>query len=233
MIDSHAVEVVGSLVVNPREVEWIMQQATFRYPRSDAAEQYAGWSTVPVIPELYNWTAQRNRLPRPDEGVHYLLEIADDAADIANERIIKRGQKLYLDFCREMHTLGLLQHCDLFGYVSYQKCLDLRYNVDYVAALLSSLQQAADQVGIQSAMRKDWTHDIWSQIKNARRQRRQDTVDWDGPLFWLTNETRPYAKAISGCWLFGPSHVSDLADQIRGTKETVRAIAVQAALEPF
>lgn len=227
MNDIHVVEIVGSFIVNPREVEYVLQQANFTYPRDKEAERYAGWSSVPVIPKLYNWTAQHQRLPRPDEGVAYLLTIADRGTDQTDTRIVKRGQKLYLDFCREMHTLALLQHSDAFGYVSYQKCLDLRYNVDYVAALLSTLQESQDKVGIQSAMRANWNSDMWSQIKAARRQRRGDAIDWSGPLFWLTNKDRPQAKQISGCWLFGGAHVSDLVDQIRGAGHVALDVAIQ------
>ena len=105
------VEVIGSIVINPAEVEHVLNLADFKYPKRYEAEQLAGWTNTPVIPRLYNWCAQNGSLPRPDEGVAFLLQLADKGTNIFDDRIIKRGQKLFMDFCREVHTMGLLQRC--------------------------------------------------------------------------------------------------------------------------
>jgi hypothetical protein len=221
------VEVVGSVVINPAEIEHCLQLADFQYPKTRETEQFAGWASTPAIPALYNLTVKRMQFPLPDTGVAFLLQNVDLYTDSTDPRIINRAQKLYMDFCRDMHALGLLQKCPLFGYIQYQKSLDISYNVDYVTALL--LQLGGGQVGIQSAMRAVWrSNDYWSGVKAGRRLRR-NIREWDGPLYWLTNKTRPPAKKINKCWLFGPTHINELAEEIRGSK-IISSIGVQLAL---
>jgi hypothetical protein len=222
------IEITGSVLVKSPDIEFCLQQADFRYPRYREAEQFAGWTKTPVIPALYNWTVQHRRLPLPNEGVAFLMNRADPGTNTQNTRIIRRAQKLYMDFCREMHVLGLLQGCPLFGYIQYQKSLDISYNVDFVAALL--LQLGGKHIGIQSAMRARWIEkDPYEEIKKKRRKRR-GALEWKGKLYWLTNRDRPPSKKISGCWLFGPAHINDLANKIRGNKENKNFIGIQTKL---
>lgn len=234
-------EFVGSVSINPEEVVYWLGEAAFRYPRTKNTDQYKGWGKVAVIPKLYNFTVHRKAFPGPGVAMK-LLMLHCDPRYHKNERVIRRGQKLYMDFAREMHTMGLLQRCPLFGYVEYQKALDLNYNVDYIASLLSSLiaenANLSGEIGIQAAMRMRWPdgdgEDAWEK-KKAHRRRRRGAKEWKGPLFWLTNRHRPYAQEVNGCWLFGPEHVADLASEIRGERldDGSETIAVQAQFDEW
>jgi hypothetical protein len=204
------IEIIGSFNINPLEIENNLRKADFTYPKRIDAEQFSGFSKTPIIPALYDWTVKHMRPPNPDEGVYFILSNADDGTDVFDSRIICRAQKLYMDFCRDIHTLGLLQKCDLFGFVSYQKALDIRYNVDYIVRILLSDKQA----GIQSAMRYNWNNDLWTKIKEGRKANREE-VQWDGKIFWLKNDLIPHMNGPNKCWLFNDKHIIAIAEEIK------------------
>jgi hypothetical protein len=210
-----APQLTGSITISPLEVAHWMGRAPFRYPARNEAEQYAGWRHYPAIPGLFALTARLGRFVRPAEGVAHLMANCDEGC-ATNPKVQRRAEKLYLDFARDMHTLGLLQQAQLFGYIAYQKALDLTLNVDYVAALLSFLVPTDDetQVGIQAQMRAQWP-DPWAAAK-AQRRARHKVGEWTGKLYHLTNEHRRAVARIAGCWLFTPAHINDLAEQVRG-----------------
>jgi hypothetical protein len=226
---SDSTEIVGTISVNPIEVEYVMGLADFRYPYTREAEQLAGWSKFAAIPGLFNWMVHNGHMPRPDEGVGFLLENVNPRIKI-DARIKGRAKKLYLDFCRDMHSMGLLQRAQPFGYVQYQKSLDIRFNVDFVASLLSIF--GGEDVGIQAAMRKNWdagvSGDPFEKVKAQRRKRRGTAIEFDpSRIYWLTNMTRPPAKTIAGCWLFGSGHINDLVEEINGNSTDSGPIGVQ------
>lgn len=238
------VSAIGSINVNPDEVEHLLSMADFRYPRNSEADPIHGWSHFAAIPGLFEHMALLKRFPRPDEGRRFLMDNCDPryAGDF---KVKRRADKLYLDFARDMHTMGLLSRSDLFGYVEYQKALDLGYNVDFVAGLLSIIRSRVPDepgdVGVQAQMRAKWgAEDPYELVKSERRSRRGDR-EWKGLLFLLTNHTRRHAKEIAGCWLFGREHIVDLAEEVMGTlgletqkaplKEVLPKIGIQLTFE--
>jgi hypothetical protein len=221
--------------VNPDEVVFALEKATFAYPANAETEQYVGWSNVAVMVELFKLTARLGRFPLPDEGFAYIMDLCEERWRW-DDRVRNRGRKLYLDFCREMHTFGLLQAArNTFAWSEYEGSKDIGFNVDYTAGLLSRLVQAwslsASNVGIQSMMRKDKV-DVWDAVKQKRRAGRGQ-LEWDGPRFWITNQHRAPYRAPARCWLFTSKHIRDLADDIRGTlgHETNLGIGIQAKFE--
>lgn len=223
-------EDLGLLWINPLEVEACLKKADFRYPSLRETEFLKGWSKFPVIPGLYGLIRRLGHFPEPNEGMAFLMENCEPRYQ-NSKRVVKRGQKLYMDFGREVHTLGLLQQCALFAMVWYQKALDMSMNIDYLASLLSTL--GGQRVAVQAAMRARWPENIgddpYEQLK-AERRRRRGEMRWDGQIYWLTNRNRSYYKAINGCWLFGPPHITDLAEEIRGHDDG-QIIAIQAEME--
>lgn len=231
-----AVEVVGSFSVNPDMVVYELSRTPWTYPTRMEADQKRGWRDHAAIPGLFALANHLRRFPRADEGRSYLLAHIDDPSLLMDPRVVRRGEKLYMDFARDMHALGLLQRCSLFATVLYQKALDLRYNVDYVVDLMPWMyEEREEQCGIQSAMRSkyEWSHgDKWTVTKAGRRER-NNVMEWEGPLYWLTNKTRPPAQAPQRCWLFGEAHINDLAEEIRGHRmrsDGPRAISIQPTL---
>ncbi len=207
-------EIIGSFNVNPLEIIKNLTHCRFNYPSNSETEQYRGWSNFPAIPALYNWTVENSRPPRSEEGVNFLLDNADDNVNIKSIRIIKRAQKLYMDWCREMHTLGLLQNSNLFSFVSYQKALDMESNVDYLVCLLS-VGYNYEKVGIQSAMRCNWNNETWCEVKEKRSKRRGDKSSYNGSIYWLTNRVIKHDFGPNGCWLFNENHIKELAKEIK------------------
>lgn len=220
---------LGLFWINPLEIETCLKRADYKYPSNREADFGRGWSNFPVIPELYKLTRRLGHYPMPDEGIVFLMKNCDPRYQ-DNEKVIKRGQKLYMDFGREIHTLGLLQQCSLFAGVWYQKALDMSMNIDYLASLLSML--GGQRVAVQAAMRARWPENIdddpYEQLK-AERRRRRGEIRWNGQIYWLTNRNRPYYKAINGCWLFGPSHINDLTEEIRGNGDQ-KIVAIQTEM---
>jgi len=223
---------LGLFWINPLEIETCLRRADFEYPPFAEADFGRGWSDFPVIPGLYKLTRRIGHFPTSAEGIIFLMDNCEPQFR-EDEKVIRRAQKLYMDFCRDVHTLGLLQQCPVLSSVWYQKALDLSMNIDYLAALLSLIGADREQIAIQAAMRARWPDDIeddpYERLK-AERRRRRGEARWQGPIYWLTNRTRPYHKAIKRCWLFGPGHIYDLAEEIRGNGAE-EVVAIQAEME--
>lgn len=205
-------EITSSFTLHPSEVVAALESSTFRYPRISEAEQYRGWSKFSVIPYLYAKTARERRALAPDEIVPDLMLHITDPVDVRDPMIVGRARKLAMDFLREAHTLGLLQFSSEFGCVSYQKALDIRWNVDYAVRLLNTKSEA----GIQAAMRANWSDDGWTGKKEVRRENRGDTIiDWKGKVYWLTNRHLAHIVGPNSCWLFSETHIHQLASDIK------------------
>jgi hypothetical protein len=198
------------------EVIYHLDRCPFRYPSNAEVDDIHGFGHIGVIPELFSYMAARGRFPAMDEMYRLLMEKHCDARYREDHRVMRRAQKLCLDFARDMHTKGLLDVCDLFGCVEYQKALDLGYNVDFVAGLASYLIFVGRKsVAVQAKMRAKWDGpDRWDGIKADRRRRRGGMV-WKGRVYEITNRARRYAKNVAGVWLFGEEHVRDLAREIK------------------
>lgn len=182
--------------------------ASFKYPAVANQELFRGWSDIPVWPQL--WAYVRNTktgFPPPDDMVSFLLGLTSER----NDGIECRAQKLVMDFVREVHAYALLIESRAFHYVSYQKILDLQYNIDF--EVLPKGQERP--VGIQAAMRASWNRDIWSRIHDNRRHRR-GAEDWLGKLFWMTNRQSEAEKLPNRLWLFTIKHVQDVILEIKG-----------------
>ncbi len=160
--------VTGAFMPHPAGVISKLKLADFRYP---AGRLDVGFSHFPAIPSLFALMTRLRRFPRPDEALRFLMEHADEGTE-GDPQTLKRAQKLYLDFGRDMHTLGLLYPSGAFEFVEYQKALDLQYNVDFVAGLLPFfflLDEAPDPIGIQAAMRHPG---LWRGSNNSLREMR-------------------------------------------------------------
>jgi len=213
-------EVVGSFSVNPLHVEAHLAKATFSYPMGGEADEYRGWGAFAVIPGLFQWMVEHSRFPGPDDGVAFLMQHCDPRYR-GDPKVRRRAEKLYMDYCRDMHTKGLLERCTLMAWVQYQKALDLGYDVDFVCGLLAAFggpsAEALADLAVRAKMRhpRAWRDgvDPWEEPKMRRRQRR-GTMLWTGPSFVLSNQYRPAAQSIQGCWLFGAAHIFDLRDEI-------------------
>jgi len=222
---------LGLFWINPVEVEACLRNADFQYPFRAEADFAKGWANFAAIPGLYRLTRNLGHFPSSDEGMAFLMEHCDPLYQ-DDDKVIRRGQKLYMDYCRDVHTLGMLQQCEVLAYVWYQKALDLSMNVDYLASLLTTIDPDRAQVAIQAAMRGrnyDWEAGPLERLKEERRRRRGER-GWQGVVYWLTNRRRPYHQSINRCWLFGPGHIDDLAEEIRGNgNEGIVAIQAEMA----
>lgn len=227
----------GIFDIKADEVEYALGLAQFKYPRRGEADDFRGFGNHPVIPKLFEWTVERGRFPKPDEGVAYLMGTLCQPMYRDDPGVRRRADKLYLDYCRELHTFGLLNHCDLFGQVIYKHALDVKWNVDYLARLASRFRDwwgCKDEVAIQSKMR-NWREGggRWDAVKAHRRAARGEQ-EWEGKIYELSNRRRSPWKEIAGVWLFGPAHIRDLADEVRGDlapKEPKAPVAIQMRLE--
>jgi uncharacterized phage-associated protein len=232
---------VDMIAVNPLAIEICLNKADFDYPFKGVASFGKGWNNFPVIPALYRKFCELGRPLFPDEAMKYLMDHCDPRYR-NDETVKRRGQKLYLDSCRELHTWGLLLQCPVLASVRYQKALDIKMGVDFLASLLLKLRTTdTDMIAIQSMMRgnfpPDWTpeNDRFNTIKRGRQQRRNNNDQWNGPIFYLTNKKRPYYKSIHKCWLFGPQHIFDLAEELKSNSidndEEAERIAIQAKFD--
>lgn len=209
-------EIVGSISINPDEVIYQLSKSPFKYPSVRETDLYRGWAKVAVIPKLYSWITHNHRFPSPIEGIKYLMEICEDKYK-TDAMVAKRGEKLYMDFAREMHTMGLLQRCSLLAYVEYQKAFDVDAGVDYIASIASYLitvNNFNNLIGIQASMRARWETEKWT-ITKQRRLNARKGLKWSGKLFYLTNKIRPISNSVKGCWLFSEEHIKDLVGEIK------------------
>lgn len=75
------------------------------------------------------------RFPKPKQGKNLLLELANQNELKKHEtEVIKRAEKLYFDFSREMHTFRLLMDEESFASVIYKEELDFS-NIDFAVVL--------------------------------------------------------------------------------------------------
>lgn len=212
---------------NPDEVIYQMSKADFRYTNTKSRSDDVGFGKVAVIPALFNFTIQTGKVPRPDECVAHVMTLVDSRYT-SDLRAKKRAQKLTLDFYRDLHTLGLLgPH---FAHVTYQKGHDIRLNVDFLAALKSYILELCgvdiSSIAVQAKM---FHPREWAKVENnvpgnyielheqrrLRQSSNKEIMEWDGPLYYISNQNRPYHKSVNSVWLFGSGHVHDLMEQIK------------------
>lgn len=182
------------------------------------------FANMAVYPTLFNLIVTNGEiLPLHDAVVHLCktrVEADDKEYSIDDKNAIyKRAKKLTQDFYRDLYTMALLS--SKFGNVIYQKGLDVGMNIDFEAMLKSHLfmnvPDAPGVVGIQSAMMnpREWRKPRNHIHNKERRRKSRGSTPYEGKVFWLTNQTRPYALSIGGVWLFGDKHVSDLIEDIK------------------
>jgi hypothetical protein len=226
----------GVYSVRADEVEFRLEHAPFHYPMLAEADPELGWGHIAVIPELFDWITREGNLPSVASTAAFLMGLCDPRyADRSTVR--RRGEKLVLDFFRDLHTYALLCNCDLFGQVVYQKALDVK-NIDYLARLRARWAARwgySDPVAVQAQMRARWSadSDAWSELKAERRTRRGATLERQEKLYLLTNRSRPPWKQIARVWLFGPTHIRDLADEVSADLAPVMpsVVAIQTRME--
>jgi hypothetical protein len=226
----------GVYSVRADEVEFRLEHAHFRYPTRAEADPELGWGHVAVIPELFDWVTQEGTLPSVDASAQFLMGRCDPRyAHLPMVR--RRGEKLVLDFYRDLHTYALLCGCELFGQVVYRKAFDIS-NVDYLARLrarFAAFWGFDDALAVQAQMRARWPTegDPYTQLKAERRKSRGQLSLWPGKVYLLTNRERPPWKQIARVWLFGPSHIRDLADEVSAdlAPVTPTAVAIQMRME--
>lgn len=208
-----------SISLNPQLIIEVLDDAPpwCRYPKNGEADDYRGWGSRAAFPLLHDLMIQKGDLPTPLEGCSALMKVCDSRY-VHDERVKRRAVKLYLDFARDMHAMAMLKHSSYFGVISYVPGLDINYNVDFISSLMRSMFGVKDlppQAGIQAAMRARWNDDVWTQIKENRKKRR-DVVPWDGPLFWLTNKSRAHeVHKKTNNWLYTHDHVRDLIQEMK------------------
>lgn len=201
------------IALDPSYIFRWAQQSSFDYPAVADQELLAGWGGVPVWPELWGYMMReqaRGTFPPMDDMVKFVLGIAAPGQADVN-RLRHRAQKLVMDFARDIHAFALLVHSGSFSTVSYQRIEDLQFDVDYVVRPKGQ----SGLVGIQTAMRRQWSADVWTRVKAARRHRR-GTADWARPVFSMTNRNIPANKLPNRLWLFTKEHVEEVAAQIIG-----------------
>lgn len=226
----------GVYSVRADEVEFRLEHSPFQYPTLAEADPERGWGKVAVIPQLFDYVTQTGDLPNVATTASFLMTLCEPRY-AAEAKVRRRGEKLVLDFYRDLHTYALLCECWLFGQVLYQKALDVR-NVDYLARLRS--RWAAhwgynDPLAVQAMMRARWSEfgDPWSELKSQRRVGRGMTVEPERKLYLLTNRDRVAWKQIARVWLFGPTHIKDLAEIISAdlAPTALSEVAIQTRMD--
>lgn len=198
------------MFVHPDHVLRVLSRCGFVYPGGRESDPFRGWTRFQVMPRLFRYFAELGRFPEPEEGVAFLLDNCDSPEDAADPRVVRRAQKLYLDFAREMHTYGLLAIFGRFSRVLYKAELDMS-NVDFLVAI------NGEDFYVQCVMRAVWRarpeRDPWSEIKEERRRRRGEADS--SKIFYMTNERIPHVVGPANCWLFTERHVWALYEEIR------------------
>ncbi|MBA7592799.1 hypothetical protein ES708_34993 [subsurface metagenome] len=199
-----------AIAFDPEYVRRSALVASFEYPAVADQELLRGWAKVPVWPRLWEYAIPKtgkSEFPSPDDMVEFLLDLADEG----DSGIKHRAQKLVMDFIREVHAYALLFDSGRFYYVTYQRVMDLQYNIDF-EVLPKELESP---VGIQTAMRRIWKADTWRQIHEERRRRR-GAKNWEGPIFWMTNRRIEAEELPNKLWLFKTHHVQEVILEIKG-----------------
>ena len=218
-----AIDTMRIFSVHPEAVEYELRQISGDYNNSKTRSDDIGFAHTAAIPVLYKYTVKIARTPSYDELLSHLMQYCEEKYR-NDPRAEARARKLVKDFYRDLHTFGLLTHGPIFASVAYQKGLDIRYNVDFLASLqkpmLIQCLEPQESVGVQAAMLhpRNWEKEgeDFIDLKQRRRRKRRETIEWKGKTYWLTNKDRYYDKAIGGVWLFGPDHIRDLVEEIKG-----------------
>lgn len=198
--------------VDPSHVIEVLADCNFTYPRKGECDDYRGWTKFRAIPGLFKYFVEKGRFPDCWEGLEYLLQNCDSPEQIQDPMIVRRGQKLYLDFAREMHTLGLLIVSRLFAQVVYKAVLDIS-NIDFLVAM------DGEKYGIQCAMRWNWARNHWTPVKEVRRRYRREPT-WEGPVFLMSNRNIPHWIGPAECWFFREEHVQEVHSIMLAYKRT-------------
>lgn len=215
---------------NPDEVVYRLRQSTkVKYPKNVKNVNF-GYSHIMVVPTLYDYVISAGDVPEVETTCIYLWNLRERDPK-REEEARQRTFKLVLDFYRELHTFGLLATHGAFGLVSYAAATDVDLGIDYLGRLSRVRFHLAQpgEVGIQSAIggRESRLGGRYQVLKAARKVGR-GAHTWTGPLYWLTNETRPaMIERQTGTWLFTREHVADLIDSITGN---VPDVGVQTRL---
>lgn len=228
--------------VKPDEVLYKLQNSGVQYPTRrrtgglNVASINRGYAHATVIPLLYEYVQSQERLPDTTACARWLYDThANEIEKAAYRKEVRwRTVKLVLDFYRELHTFGLLAAHDYFGLVRYAKVDDVNLGVDYTAEVSERHVSDLDKIGVQAAMGYGRAYDKsgYFQSLKARRKRLRNGASpaWDGPIHWLTNESRPAVyDRTSGVMLFSDQHVQDLVDEVSAA--SVVRTAVQASHE--
>lgn len=207
---------------------------------------------LPVIPMLFAETIKQGRNWNPADLKKFLINqwmetppnccqiIAPKSVKISgwhwdgtpytSKDVYERANKLVLDYCRELHTYGLLSMSVFFSHVLYEKASDVSKNLDYSAALMTDYSE----VGIQAAMRAGWRQENYDKWKEYRRDARKNNEMFIGPLFYLTNKSiKADICPKTGVWLFNNQHIENLIETIKselGQKPDVSKIGIQSSL---
>lgn len=200
---------LAAVWVRPERILRVLESCPFSYPRRVEREELRGWGQVAVFDGLFRLMVEKGDFPGADKAVEWLLGCCEVPEGERDEKVLRRAHKLYLDFAREMHAMGLLITSGLFDCVQYRTEFDMA-DMDFVVTL--------DGVwyGIQSAMRPDWKKNGWTTVKDERRERRvqQGQRTWMVQVFWMTNERIPHVRGPAGVWLFTPRHVEEVHARI-------------------
>lgn len=222
-------------IPNKDEVLFQLGKSNWGYV-NDRGTDWA-FCNMAVYPTLFNLVVTRGAIPSLSDAVSYLCSARLDTddreySDRDKRAIFARAKKLTQDFYRDLHTMGLLS--SKFGNVIYQKGLDIGMNIDFEAMLKSYLfnmratAAVPSVVGIQSAMMhpREWRKPNNHIHNKEKRRQSRGATPYSGKVFWLTNQTRPYASSVGGVWLFGDKHVSDLIEDIKAEHSDTEPITV-------
>lgn len=213
---------------NPREYDPVLKR--WVYPTDWAFRENT------AIPLLYRYVAENDRHWTPDRLKNYLIHLRTQQPIFppqgrSETDIEKRANKLVLDFCRELHTYGLLSICRKLAHVKYEKIKDVQRNVDYTACL----SKKRELFGVQASMRNNWNDQQFDRMKRRRRNCYVDNMPFTGPLFFLTNKDIPGKRcAKTGTWLFTDDHIENLVEEIKsevGNDMDVEEIGIKKQLE--
>jgi len=213
---------------SPQDVEFRLKEAGWKYINNRAGDfTYAQFAAIPA---LFEYVVECKRVPPLLDLAKHLWQFR--AKGIRTDKDIElakgRTRKLVQDFYRELHTFGLLAQSTIFGSVRYAKVEDITLGVDYTAVLSLAIPSNEEAIGIQAAMRDNWTNDVFTSMKQARQNRRNSSEKWDGPIYLLTDKHRSHVS-LGGVWLFTQDHVNDLMYEIIGNNE-VEDVAIQTEL---
>jgi len=226
--------------INPLVVIRKLEQCSINNYVNNRESDWA-FSHLPVIPLLFEETINKRNDWTPDYLVKFLYQVWSDnkpdcfeellkekGVEVARMQLKSRAEKLVLDFCRELHTFGLLSMNMFFDHVFYEKVSDLSMNLDYSASLVDN----PTEIGVQASMRYNWNDSTYDKWKQNRRNAKKENREFEGPLFYLTNkEVKHSICQNTGVWLFNQKHIDSLIETIRieiGNDLDVELIGINA-----